>query len=234
LTDFSFFWFLMFALFIVIVVFVVSIIFELRMRKMRLKQEEYENIIMQSLRTFANIIDTKDSYTKGHSYRVAKYALEISRRMGKSQEEQLRIFQISLLHDIGKIAIDNQILNKTGKLTSAELKEIQKHSSTGGDILKDFTTISGIEEGARFHHEAYDGSGYPVGLKGDSIPECARIICIADAFDAMDSDRCYRKKLPLAEIIKELERCAGTQFDDEILKHMYQMIEDGFKADENT
>ncbi|AFA48188.1 HD domain-containing phosphohydrolase [Acetobacterium woodii] len=232
LTDFLFFWVLMIVFLVVIIIFLSSLIFELQMKRMYLKQEEYKNIIMQSLRTFANIIDTKDSYTKGHSYRVAKYAQEISRRMGKSQEEQTRIFQISMLHDIGKIAIDNSILDKPGKLTLAEHLEIQKHTSTGGDILKDFTTIKGIEDGARYHHEAFDGSGYPTGLVGKSIPEYARIICIADSFDAMNSDRCYRKKLSKDAIIRELERCEGTQFDKEILQYLYQMMAEGFEVDE--
>lgn len=233
ITNFEVFWFLISLLIVVVIIFIVYLVFDIRMRKMRVKQEEYKKIIMQSLKTFANIIDAKDSYTRGHSLRVAKYAQEISRRMGKSADEQARIFQISLLHDIGKIAIDNRILNKPGKLTEEERGEIQLHTITGGDILKDFTTIQGIEDGARFHHEAFDGKGYPLGLSGKTIPECARIICVADAFDAMDSDRCYRKRLSRDFIRKELEQCSGTQFDGEISKHMIQMIADGFVASEN-
>lgn len=188
---------------------------------------------MQSLKTFANIIDAKDPYTKGHSLRVAKYAQEISRRMGKSTEEQERIFQISLLHDIGKIAIDNSILRKPGKLTPEERRKVQLHAAIGGDILKDFTAIPGIEDGARYHHEAYDGSGYPTGLSGKSIPECARIICVADTFDTMDSDRCYRKRLSRDDIFKELQRCANKQHDGDISKYMLEMITDGYVANEN-
>lgn len=232
-TDFNLFWILMAVTGGIILFFIEDMVVTIRMRKVNLKQEEYKNMIMQSLRTFANIIDAKDSYTRGHSLRVARYAEEISRRMGKSQDEQTRIFQISLLHDIGKIAIDNTILNKPGKLTKEEHLEVQKHASIGGDILKDFTTITGIEDGARFHHESYNGTGYPDGLSGDSIPECARIICIADAFDAMDSDRCYRDKLPREAILKELERCSGTQFDPSIVKHVFEMVEEGFDASEH-
>lgn len=232
ITNFIAFWILLLLLSVVMIVFVVYLILDIRMRKMQLKQNEYKSIIMQSLKTFANIIDAKDSYTSGHSLRVAKYAQEISRRMGKSADEQERIFQISLIHDIGKIAIDNKILNKPGKLTPEERRIIQQHTITGGDILKDFTTIQGIEDGARYHHESFDGSGYPAGLVGKAIPECARIICVADAFDAMNSDRCYRKKLSKDAIRTELERCSDIQFDGEIARHVLQMMEEGFTASE--
>ncbi|GAU76715.1 HD-GYP domain-containing protein [Fusibacter sp. 3D3] len=232
MTSYPIFGFLMFLLVIVLVALITYLISDFRMKNMRIKQDEYKEIILQSLKTFANIIDAKDAYTKGHSLRVAKYAQEISRRMGKSVEEQERIFQISLLHDIGKIAVDDSILKKPGRLTPEELEKAKMHASTGGDILKDFTKIDGIEDGARFHHESFDGKGYPCGLAGEAIPECARIICVADAFDAMDSDRCYRNKLSREIIFKELENCSGIQFDGEIVKHMIQIIEDGFSTED--
>ena len=228
MTDFALFRILELVLLITSIVFLAYLVANNRMKKMVLEQEKDKKIIMQSLKTFANIIDAKDPYTKGHSLRVAIYSQEIARRMGKSEDEQNRIYQISLLHDIGKMGVANAILNKPGKLSQEEYKEVQRHTMTGGDILKDFTAIEGIEDGARYHHEMIDGTGYPQGLKGRKIPECARIICVADAFDAMNTDRCYRDRLPRTKIIDELKDCCGSQFDSTIVAHMLAMIEDNF------
>lgn len=228
ITDFNLFGILMLILLIDVAAMIIDLAFNWRMKKMRMKQEEYKDIIMQSLRTFANIIDTKDSYTKGHSLRVARYAKEIARRAGYPEDEQTRIYQISLLHDIGKIAIDNSILQKPDSLTHEEREEIKLHTNIGGDILADFSAISGIADGARYHHESYDGKGYPTGLSGDAIPECARIICVADSFDTMNSDRCYRKKMEMSVILEEFKRCSGTQFDSRFANYMIDMINEGF------
>ena len=127
---------------------------------------------------------------------------------------------------VGKIGVTDVILNKKGALTPEERNSIEKHVTIGGDILKDFTAIEGIAEGARYHHERYDGKGYACGLKGEEIPLFARIIAVADSFDAMSSERCYRPALEMPKIISELENGAGTQFDAKIVKHMLDMIED--------
>lgn len=201
----------------------------IRVKTLRLKrrQAEYQSIIEQALKTFANTIDAKDTYTNGHSIRVAAYSLEIAKKLKLSKEEQERIYYIALLHDIGKIGIADEILNKPGKLTEEERKIIMSHPTIGGEILKDFSSLPGISEGARYHHERYDGQGYNEGLSGEGIPFFARIICVADSYDAMSSARCYRKSMDSDKIIEELKRCSGTQFDPDVVKIMLELIEEG-------
>lgn len=196
-------------------------------RMLKQKQKEFLSIINQSFLTFSNMIDAKDSYTKGHSLRVAIYSREIAERMGMDEDTRRKLFDIALLHDIGKIGISDAVLKKKGKLEAQERMEIENHVRIGGDILKDFTAIPGIESGARYHHERYDGTGYASGLKGKEIPLYARIIGVADAFDAMTSARCYRSRLPMEVVVEELRACSGTQFDPEIVPYMLQMIEEG-------
>ena len=185
-------------------------------------------IVEQSVNTFTEFIDAKDKYTNGHSKRVALYTEEIAKRMGINKDESRRLFLIAMMHDCGKIGIPDSVLNKNGKLTDEEYKLIQSHTTVGDSILEHFTALPGIREGARSHHERYDGKGYPDGLKGKDIPFYARIICVADSYDAMSSDRCYRKKLDTEVILKELENNSGKQFDPEIVPYMIDMIKDGF------
>ena len=131
------------------------------------------------------------------------------------------------MHDCGKIGIPDSVLNKPGALNPDERKVIEEHTKVGGNILEHYTAIEGIKEGALYHHERYDGGGYPEGLKGDEIPFVARMICVADSFDAMNSDRCYRKHLPKEVIIKELEKNMGKQFDPDVAKCMIDLINEG-------
>lgn len=222
-----FFWVLVFLGVLYIFINIVIIIFNLKTKKIKEQKEEYVNIVNESFLTFANMIDAKDPYTKGHSQRVAIYAKEIARRMGLDEEEQQHLFYVALLHDIGKIGTADAILKKNGKLTTDEREEIEQHVKIGGDILKDFSAIEGIEAGARYHHERYDGQGYTTHIKGKEIPLFARIICVADSFDAMTSVRCYRPKLSIETVIEELKKCSGTQFDPDIVPYMIEMIEDG-------
>ena len=198
-----------------------------KMDRLRRQRQEYRGIVEQALRTFANTIDAKDPYTNGHSLRVALYAREISRRMGYSENDQENVFYIALLHDIGKIGIPDSILNKAGALTPEERAVIQTHPVKGGEILKDFTALKGIADGARYHHERYDGKGYCEGLTGENIPLVGRIICVADSYDAMSSDRCYRKALPPEKILAEIEAGSGSQFDPKIAAIMADMIHEG-------
>ncbi len=190
--------------------------------------KENAEIINESLYTFANIIDAKDTYTRGHSIRVALYSKEIARRMKKSADEQERIYRIALLHDIGKVGVTDDILKKAGRLNDNEIEIIKKHAEIGGHILEKFGSIDGLADGAGYHHERIDGKGYPEGLKDKEIPEVARIICIADSYDAMSSSRCYRKGLGEEYIVSELKACAGSQFDAEIVPFMLEMIAEGF------
>ena len=226
--DFALFWILLAAIFVLVITIFIFVFIEFREYRFKAKQNEYKQIILQSLNTFANLIDAKDSYTKGHSVRVSMYACEIARRMGLTEDEQENISYIALLHDIGKIGITNDLLYKPGPLTQEERFAIQMHPAIGAEILKDFTALPGFREGARFHHERYDGSGYPDGLHGKDIPLCARIICIADSYDAMACDRCYRNKLDEEQILSEFSKCSGTQFDPDLVGYMVEMIEDGF------
>ncbi|MBE5794404.1 MAG: HD domain-containing protein [Clostridiales bacterium] len=224
------FWVLAALAFALVVAAVITCISHLRhqarIRRMHERQQELQAILVQSLQVFARVIDAKDPYTNGHSIRVAQYARELSRRIGLPEEEQERIYYIALLHDIGKIGIPDNILNKQGALTPEERAIIQTHPSVGGQVLKNFTALSDIDDGARYHHERYDGKGYCDGLKGKEIPLVARIIGVADSYDAMSSDRVYRPALSREKIVEELQSCSGTQFDPEIVPYMLEMIQD--------
>ena len=194
----------------------------------RRQRNHDKEMIVQAISTFTNFIDAKDPYTKGHSSRVALYSREIARRMKMSEDQIENIYYIGLLHDAGKIGIPDGVLNKPGKLDEEEFAKIKEHTTNGEKILQDFTAIEGIQNGAKYHHERYDGKGYPEGLKGEDIPLCARIICVADSYDAMSSNRCYRKHLDKEVILSELKNNSGTQFDPSIVVYMIDMIEDGF------
>ena len=191
------------------------------------KQKQYHDIVNQSLETFAHAIDAKDQNTNGHSERVAIYSAEIARRMGMSDEEQEQIYYMGMLLDFGKIGIPNAILKKPGKLTEEEMQIIRSHPTIGGEILQDFTAIQGISDGARYHHERYDGNGYNEGLKGEEIPLAARIICVADSYDTMSSKRVYKELHEEDYILSELDECSGKQFDPAIVPFMIDMIKDG-------
>ena len=171
-------------------------------------------------------VDAKDHYTNGHSERVAIYSREIARRMGKNEKEQEEIYCMGLLHDVGKIGVPIEILNKKGKLTDEEFDAIKSHTVTGYEILKTITEIPGLSTGARWHHERYDGKGYPDGLSGEDIPEEARIICLADCYDAMTSRRSYSVPKPQDAVRAEILRCRSTQFDPLIADVMVRIIDD--------
>ena len=192
------------------------------------KTQLVEKISLNSILAIANTIDAKDAYTSGHSLRVAKCSEEIAKQLGWSEEEVRNIYQIGLLHDIGKIGVPDSVLNKPTKLNDEEFALIKQHPVIGSKILKDIRMIRGVADGALYHHERYDGKGYPFGLKGEDIPFCARIIAIADAYDAMTSNRIYRAKLPDERVIAEFERCKGTQFDPDIANVFIGMLKNGF------
>ena len=194
----------------------------------RKRREMDEQIILQAIDTFVRFIDAKDTYTRGHSKRVAMYSREIASRMKLSEDTIQNLYYVALLHDVGKISIPDTVLNKPGKLTQEEREIIQGHTIAGGNMLKKFTSIQGVREGALYHHERYDGKGYPEGLKGTDIPLYARIICVADSYDAMSSSRIYRRHMNRDEIIEELKNCSGTQFDPKIVRYMIDMVMDGY------
>lgn len=195
------------------------------------KELKIENLTYQAMVTLAHTIDAKDAYTNGHSVRVAEYARLIAQRAGKDETQQIEIYFMGLLHDIGKIGIKDEIINKPGKLTEEEFAIIKSHSTIGFDILKSMTEINNIEYGARWHHERYDGCGYPDGIKGEDIPEYARIIAIADSYDAMSSNRSYRKALPQEKVREEIVNGKGKQFDPVLADIMLQLIDEDVNYD---
>ena len=193
------------------------------------KRRQVEKLSEEVMKTLANTIDAKDKYTNGHSIRVATYSQEIAKRCGKSKSEQKLIFHMGLLHDIGKIGIPDNIINKDTRLTDDEYNAIRQHPGIGSDILKTIEEIPEIMVGARWHHERYDGKGYPDGLKGEEIPEYARIIGVADAYDAMTSKRSYREILGQDVVRSEIEKGKGTQFDPYFADIMIQMIDEDIR-----
>ena len=212
---------------VIIIFYIVSIIkINQSLEKEMESNKKIEEVNQRIIRALVRTIDAKDRYTNGHSIRVAEYAKEIAKRMKKSEKEQENIFYAGLLHDVGKIRVPEAVINKPGKLTDEEYEQIKVHPVTSYHILKDIYDDKGIALGAKFHHERYDGKGYPNGLKGDNIPEIARIIAVADTYDAMASNRSYRKALPQNIIRSEVEKGKGTQFDPKIADIMLQMIDE--------
>ena len=196
--------------------------------RLELKTRLVEKVTLNSIMAIANTIDAKDTYTSGHSLRVAKCAEAIVRKLGWKEEEVQNIHYLALLHDIGKIGVPDAILNKPTRLSKEEFTLIKRHPVIGSEILKDIHTIQQVSEGALYHHERYDGKGYPFGLSGDEIPLCARIVGIADAYDAMTSNRIYRKRLSDEAVIAEFEICRGKQFDPKLADLFVDMLKSGF------
>jgi len=212
-----------------------ALVMRIRTRRLIEKQREYRTIIIQALTAISSAIDAKDSYTSGHSVRVAAYSAEIAQKMGMSGEFIENLYYIGLLHDVGKIGVPDTIINKPDKLTDEEFDTMKRHSGIGKEILKEITAIHNMTAGAEEHHERWDGKGYLQGISGESISLEARIIAAADTYDAMSSDRSYRKALPKEVILEEFKRCKGSQFDPEITDIVIRLIErDHFTAKLNS
>ena len=227
------FWVLLAALGAGVITGAVVLYYRRKTKDLLEKQREHKLLIDEMANTFAHCIDMKDSYTNGHSHRVAKYTTMLAERLGKSGEELEDIHRIALLHDIGKIGIPDNILNKPGRLTDEEFVVMKSHSQRGYDILKEISIAPELAVGAGYHHERLDGRGYPRGLKKEQIPEIAQIIAVADTFDAMYSTRPYRKRMELDAIVAELKRCMGTQLNEDVVNALLQMIDEGVFTDEN-
>ena len=189
------------------------------------EQEYTQKLFTETAVALVDAIDAKDAYTHGHSARVAEYARKIAADSGKSEEECEEIYYAALLHDVGKIGIPDSIINKEGKLTEEEYGVIKSHPIIGSQILSEISDFPYLSIAARNHHERYDGSGYPDGLKEEEIPELARIISVADAYDAMTSNRSYRRQLPQGKVREEIIRCTGTQFDPRFAQIMVKLID---------
>jgi len=195
-------------------------------RDIEARSAQIESLARHVVQTLAEAIDAKDTYTNGHSDRVASYSREIAKRYGYSEKEQDDIYMMGLLHDVGKIGVPDEIINKNGKLTDEEFAAIKTHPVIGDRILKKVEEMPKLSIGARWHHERFDGRGYPDGLKGEEILEEARIISVADAYDAMTSHRSYRDILPQEVVRSELEKGRGTQFDPVFADIMLSMIDE--------
>ncbi len=174
----------------------------------------------------------RDHYTNGHSARVAKYTAWLAEKLGKSKDEVDRMYHIALLHDVGKISIPDAVLNKPERLTDEEFELMRSHAERGYEVLKGMDIDQDMALGAGYHHERYDGKGYPRGLKGEEIPEVARIIGVADTFDAMYSTRPYRKRMELSTVVNEIQRCSGTQFSPEVVDAFMALYREGAFANE--
>ena len=193
------------------------------------KADEIQKIFIQSITTITYAVDAKDRYTKGHSVRVAQYCLAMAKKLAWSKQDCLNLYYTALMHDIGKIGIPDTILNKPVKLTDEEYRLIRNHTTMGANILRPITMVPQICDGAKYHHERYDGKGYPCGLKGDDIPYVARIIGIADAYDAITSNRIYEKAQVTDYAVNELKKGRGTQFDPYLADVFLEIIQSGFE-----
>ena len=232
LTSEPLFWVSVGALLIWGIVLIIVTITSSQIRKYQERHERDNEIIKGSIETFTSFIDAKDPYTNGHSLRVAEYTKKIAEEMGFSGEELDRIYYVALLHDCGKIGIPDSILGKPDRLTEEEFEIIKSHTICGGEILNHFKSLKNVGEGALYHHERYDGKGYPEGKKGEEIPRIARMICVADSYDVMMTGRVYQKKMTLKAVMKEIERNKGKQFDPEIAEVMLKLLREGKITDE--
>lgn len=192
--------------------------------------DKLEKAYLESIETLRYTVEAKDPYTKGHSDRVSQYSVLIGKKLGLN-EETLKTLRIGgLFHDIGKIGIPDSILLKDSKLTPEEYSEIKHHPSIGTHILSNATIFADIIPVVKYHHERFDGRGYPENLRGEEIPLVARIAAVADAFDAMSSRRTYRNSLDMETIVGELEKNAGTQFDPKVVDVFLSIVRDDFEA----
>lgn len=182
-------------------------------------------IIFQTIGAIISIVDAKDPYTDDHSIRVAQYSLALAHEMGWDHSKSEKLYYCALLHDIGKTGIPDSILKKTTRLSDSEYHIMQTHTSIGATILKEMNFLEDIDKGALYHHEKYDGTGYPFGLKGEDIPIEARIICLADSFDAMNTARVYRKRCDEAFILSEIRNGRGTQFDPDVVDAFFRCLD---------
>lgn len=192
------------------------------------KSREVEMVTIDSIMAVTHAIEAKDPYFGGHSDRVADCAVAIAKRLGWNDDQLKNLYYIALMHDVGKIGIPESVLSKAEKLEKEEYELVKKHAQAGGEILKNIRVVPGIREGVLHHHERYDGKGYPDGLAGEEIPMQARIIAVADAYDAMTSERAYRGKFSKKGVIAELQAQSGGQFDPKVVEIFVEMLEEDY------
>jgi putative two-component system response regulator len=199
---------------------------QLYLRRIGESNRHNQRLFLNMLKVMAKVLETKDPYTKFHSDNVSKYARQLARRIGFEQE-RVDLLQIAgILHDFGKIGISDLILNKPGGLSGDEYDIVKRHPLIGSTILEPLQELQQVIRDVRHHHERFDGSGYPLGLAGGEIPLGARILCVADSYDAMTSNRAYHRSMSDEQSREELRRCAGTQFDPDIVKIMLELLDE--------
>ncbi len=192
----------------------------------RLKQALRQNqeLFLETIRTLAAAIDAKDPYTRGHAERVSSYSMAIAKHLGLNQDAVFRVRIAAILHDVGKLGVKDQVLNKPGELTDEEYEEIKRHPAIGAQIMQPIRLLKDIIPGIRNHHERWDGSGYPDGLRSEEIPTVARIIAVADTFDAMTTNRPYQRALSLDYVLAKMREMAGTGYDPKVIDALVQAV----------
>ena len=219
---------ILFALLLVVIAIVLIRYFVHRKMRALLKKEEEDRILIREIvEAFAKTIDMKDRYTNGHSGRVAEYTVMLAKELGYDDDTVEKYYNIALMHDIGKIGIPENVLNKAGKLTDEEFEIIKSHTSLGYNALKDIHIMPELATGAGAHHERPDGKGYPNGLKGDEIPRVAQIIAVADTFDAMYSNRPYRNRMNFEKVVSIIREISGTQLTTDVVDAFLRLVEKG-------
>lgn len=211
-----------------LVAMIVQYYFYRKTKALYKKQQENKLFIREMTEAFARTVDMKDRYTNGHSTRVAEYTVLLAKELGYDEETIDKYYYIALLHDIGKIGVPSTVLNKNGKLTDEEFAIIKSHSAKGYQALKDISIMPDLAIGAGAHHERPDGNGYPKGLKGEEIPRVAQVIAVADTFDAMYSDRPYRKRMNFEKAVSIIKEVAGTQLAPDVVEAFLRLVEKGY------
>lgn len=212
-----------FFLLIIVLLFIFKDFFYSRLQQM--------NSYTQIIESFLKVIDSKDHYTEGHCERVAEYTYHLCKEMNLSRTKSERIISIAKIHDIGKIYVDSDILRSSNKLNNQEYSEIKKHTKYGYELLKDIDILNDDLDIILYHHERWDGQGYPEGIKGDKIPVGARILAVCDSLDVMITGRSYKPPMTKEDIIEEFEICSGKQFDPEVTKKIIKLIKNNYFDD---
>lgn len=206
-----------------------------RTKRFEKKEKEQKQLIHEIVEAFAKVIDMKDAYTNGHSSRVAEYTAMLAKELGYDDDTVEKYYNIAMLHDIGKVAVPPEVLNKPGKLTDEEFSVIKSHTTLGFETLKGISIMPELATGAGAHHERPDGKGYPNGLKGDEIPRAAQIIAVADTFDAMYSNRPYRKRMNFEKVVSIITEVRGTQLTADVVDAFLRLVEKGkFRAPDDN
>ena len=229
-------WFVVMMVFwsILLIAIIAGVVVRFKTKSLEKKQRETQQLIDEIIEAFAMTIDMKDKYTRGHSKRVAEYTADLARELGYDEETVTKYHNIALLHDIGKLGIDYKVLNKDGKLSDEEFTIIKSHSIQGYNLLRKISIMPELAIGAKSHHERPDGRGYPEGLKGEEIPRVAQIIAVADTFDAMYSDRPYRKRMNFDRAVSIIKEVSGTQLQSDVVDAFLRLVDRGFfKAEDD-